>query len=338
MATITKVDFSQEDYLSNLEEQLRLIILEYKNLDKPITIETSGSTGQPKTICLDRSDIVASAQLTADFFDLDSSSKMLLCLPAKYIAGRMMLYRAMVYRCCLLVVQPTSLPLKNLDETIDFVAMTPMQVQNTIEKMPEKLALINTLLIGGAPVSNRLEQQVLQIHSNSHLSYGMTETLSHVAIRKLGKSYFEALRGVQFAQDHRGCLEILAQHLGQKKFSTNDLVFLVDSKHFIWEGRVDRVVNSGGIKLLPELLEKKVDRIFNCPFYFTGIDDEKLGQKLVLLIESKKEDTAHQALVRNLERILDSYERPKHIFYVDKFIQTASGKIDRINTSKLYLP
>ena len=297
---------------------------------------TSGSTGTPKEIRLLKKDMLASAHLTNEFFNIRSSSNLLLCLSPDYIAGKMMIVRTILSGANLITVKPSSSPLQNITEDIDFAALVPMQVVTSLSS-PEtarKLAHIKQIIIGGAAVSPMLEQQLQQIPTACYGTYGMTETVSHIALRQIngGKKspcYF-ALGNVTFEKDKRECLIIHAPHLQQQTFVTNDIVQLADSTHFEWLGRHDNVINSGGIKLFPEKIESRIASLIPQRFFITSEQDSRLGEKAVLVIESaSRSATECQKLFSQLRLYLPPYEIPKDIYFQEHFNETYSGKIVR---------
>ena len=220
---------------------------EWSSFGDTVSGQTSGSTGIPQKVELQKKDMIASARLTNDFFGIKASSSMFLCLSPDYIAGKMMLVRAMIAGADLITVKPSSSPLVGIDIPLDFAAMVPMQVQESLSHdfTRERLKNIKSLIIGGAAVSSLLEQRLAKLPIRSYATYGMTETVSHVALRKLdGKTKeYAAIGDVWFSQDARGCLIINAPHLSHRVFETNDVVQLIDNYHFIWLGRYDNVIN-----------------------------------------------------------------------------------------------
>lgn len=324
---------SPEEMKQEVRHEL-LIFLEEWFDDRPyVSGHTSGSTGAPKEIRLNKADMRASARLTNAFLGICSSSVLLLCLSTSYIAGKMMVVRALEADADLVAGEVTSRPLKNLEGVFDLAAMVPMQVEESL-KYPEdreRVAGIRQILIGGAPVLPELERKLSRLPAVCYATYGMTETVSHVALRELGKQeeYF-ALGKVTFAADERGCLVISAPHLQAGKFVTNDLVDLTDDRHFRWLGRYDHAINSGGMKFLPERIENRIAACFSRRFFITALPDERLGQRMVLVLEGEPAgEEAEARLKQALGKILASYELPKEILYRRRFEETASGKVIR---------
>lgn len=307
---------------------------EWLNPAPEIHLKTSGSTGTPKTISVRKDQLLASAAMTAAYFNFKEGQKAMLCLPVHYIAGKMMIVRALNSGLDLFCVNPSANPLESLSPEleIDFAAMIPMQLQE-VKDLPA-LAQIQTLLLGGGPVDAGLEHNVKDLPTQIYHGYGMTETFSHIALRKVnGKDaspIFTALNGITLAKDNRDCLVINAPLLLDEALPTNDVVELLSPKEFIWKGRFDHVINSGGIKLFPEELEKKLHPFLKRRFYYIGVPDEKLNQKLVLMIEGEPmEENELVAIQSEMKILFNKYELPKEIRFLREFAETESGKVIR---------
>ncbi len=330
-----------EDY----EKSIGNFLTDWLDANATITVRTSGSTGKPKSISLKKTQMVNSALATGEFFGLKAGERALLCLPADFIAGKMMLVRAMVLGLELDSVNPTSQPMAGNSKSYDFVAMVPLQLENSLDALHQ----IKTLIIGGAPMSHTLKAQV-QAQAQDGMAaifetYGMTETITHVAVRLrlparsvsggrsatgLGRS-FVALPNVQFSTDDRGCLIIDAPNVADGPVVTNDFVKLLSNTEFEWLGRYDNIINSGGVKLVPEQIEIKLMPIIGSRFFLAGIPDDKLGQKLVLLVEGKVDTENLLAKIKSL-KTLQKFEVPKEIIQVSKFKETGNGKVMRRET------
>lgn len=296
---------------------------------------TSGSTGTPKTIRLEKSRMRASAEMTGSYFRFRPGEKILLCLSPDTIGGKMLILRAILHDMELIVADVARNPLENIELEIAFAAMVPLQIQTVIRENPEKLRLIRNLLIGGAAVSPQLENDLKAFEINAYESFGMTETMSHIAVRKLGaeKLPFEALQGITCSlRDEK--LVIHAPALGLPELETNDVVELLDAKRFFWKGRADFAVNSGGVKLHPELIEKKLATAIPGRFFIAGEKDALLGEKLVLVLEGNEDIVAAQSTWDVLRERLTGYEVPKQIYFIPAFAETASGKISRLETMR----
>lgn len=293
-----------------------------------VEVQTSGSTGQPKTILLEKSKMLQSAQMTCEYFALDQGQKALLCMSPKHIGGMMMVVRAFYAKLDLYVVKPQANPLKATEINFDFASMVPYQAQTIFNENPKKLKQVKKLLIGGGMLSNKLEEALVGLRINAYHSFGMTETISHFALRKLGtEDYFRCLPGISIKQAKNGTLQLKAPMFEDAIIETNDIIEYLSPTTFRWKGRLDFAIETGGVKVLPEVLEKELEKNIEQRFFITALPDEKLNNRVVLIIEGEKKN-----LPDNLFDNLPPYHRPKAVFFVDHFIETASGKIDRIST------
>lgn len=322
----------------SLFSEIALFIADWLDENPEIEVQTSGSTGEPQKIKILKNQMLQSAAATAQFFDLKENENMYLCLPVRFIAGKMMIIRALYSQMNLIVLQEqNSHPIDNLpdDLTIHFAAFVPMQLKDI--KNTKK---IKTILLGGAPISSEQEDAFQKLKAEIFHSYGMTETLSHVAIRKVnGKeksNIFKALPNINFELDERDCLIIDVPFLSEKVI-TNDIVELINPKEFIWKGRYDNVINSGGIKFFPEELEKKIQNLLQENYFFFGLPDEILGEKICLFIEHSSYSQVELNKFRDeLKDVLNKYEFPKAIYFIEKFSYTLSSKIKRQDTVQRY--
>lgn len=285
-----------------------------------IEMHTSGSTGIPKIIRVDKQAMVNSALATGDFFELHAGNKALHCLPVKYVAGKMMLVRAMILGLDLEFVAPSSHPLRNVDGNFDFAAMVPLQAQNSISDLHR----IKKLIVGGAKINSALENQLIKLPTQVFETYGMTETISHIAAKSVGEKAFTVLPNVTISYDDQNCLVIHAPRISDDVIETNDVVELVNENQFIFLGRIDNVINSGGIKLLPEQIEEKLAGKIEPRYFISSKEDKELGEKIILVIEGNS-FTVDTSIFDGL----DKYEKPKEILFVPKFKETGNGKIIR---------
>ena len=310
-------------------------------------LKTSGSTGKPKTIIFTKDQIKKSALRTIETFDLNPGQTVLSCLDTAIVAGMMMLVRAIEGNLNLIIESPEANPIANINEEmqIDFCAITPYQAETILKETPSKLTQIKTILIGGAAINPALEKHFQNCQSKIYHSYAMTETLTHIAVRQVnskGKSdIYHSLEGVSFAQDSRECLVIHDQVLQIDTLVTNDIVELLDKKSFRWIGRYDNVINSGGIKIHIEEVEKEIHKILgdlkiNSSFCLISMPDRKLTNKTVLLIEESNNKIDINGILKDLKRNLPKYHEPKMIVQVPELILTKSGKIDRKKNRDLY--
>ncbi len=313
-------------------------IAEWLNDKDYITVKTSGSTGNPQQIKLKKSSLIQSALQTQKFFNLNSSHTALLCLPVDYIAGKMMIVRAFVIGFDLVLAEPTSNPLEAIHEPIDFAAVTPYQLYHMAEKLSDNF--IKMLIVGGSDISTSLLDKVQSTSTQIYATYGMTETCSHVALRKLNgneaTNVYTALENIRFSVDENHCLIIDAPGITDQPLVTKDVVKLLDSTHFIWLGRYDFVINSGGIKIFPEQVEQKLANIISYPFFIGWQPDEKLYQRVVLFIEKENiSEDEKLELFGQIKSILPNYEQPKQIINLKRFKYSKNGKLLRRETMKL---
>ncbi len=319
----------------DFEKSIGNFLLDWLDDSDSLEARTSGSTGSPKIIALKKEHMANSALATGSFFKMGPGTKALQCLSADYIAGKMMLVRALVLGWELDMVEPISNPLQCISKQYDFVAMVPMQVQGTISNLNR----VNTLIIGGAALSPELKSDLDKVDTRLFETYGMTETITHIAVKEIGKGLedgnFKALPNVSLSKDHRGCLVIEAPKVSDAIIVTNDLVNLISSQEFRWLGRYDNVINSGGVKLIPEQLETKMAVLIKSRFFVAGIPDAILGQKLVLVIEGNMYRNQLSQKIKSLSSI-SKFEIPKEIFSVPKFEETGSGKVNRNETLAKY--
>ncbi len=329
-------------YSKTISESLYSFLLDWFSDDDFVVVNTSGSTGKPKPIQLKKEHMKNSALATGEFFDVQEKTTALCCLPIDFIAGKMMAVRAMTLGWHLDVVESSSNPLKDIDRPYDFSAMVPLQLSNSLEN----INLISQLIVGGGVVSNELEQAIQEVSTKIYATYGMTETITHIAVKSLNvtssaveRSHYKTLSNVTITQDSRNCLTINAPKVSDEEIITNDVVEIVSSTEFEWKGRFDNVINSGGIKLHPEEIEKKLSPYIESRFFVAGLPDERLGEKLVLVIEEKEASVIEnrrtelvEVLFQNLNLPLTKYETPKEIFFVAQFIETPTGKIQRSKT------
>lgn len=297
---------------------------------------TSGSTGKPTRVLLRKEYAVASALATIEHLDLQAGNNVLLSMPAAYIAGRMMIVRAIVGNFNLLPVPLSSTP-QIPSESIGLAAFTPHQFYNIVDSHENLNHLnIQNILLGGAPVSENLIRQIKGFRGRIYETFGMTETYSHVAMKMrypVDEDLFTAVGPARFRErDNR--LIVDAPHLGIDGLETRDVVELEGPKKFRWVGRADFVINSGGIKIFPEMVEKKLIPVIKQPFFITGRPDPEFGQRVVLVIEGAPSGIPEKQLMDQMEKVLGKYEKPKSIVWVDTMVYTQTGKINRTETVK----
>ncbi len=349
--TINGILYSEEELVKHCNSQLSIsdfqwerdvysFILEWLDAKESISAKTSGSTGKPKAMELSKERMLHSAQLTGEYFKFKKGQTALLCLSTNFIAGKMMVVRAFLWQLNLILVNPNGHPLENLQSKIDFAAMVPLQVINCI-KEGINFALVSNLLIGGGAVDSYLEEQLQELPTNCFSSYGMTETVSHVAVKPLNgdkkSNFYQGLGNVTFSLDERSCLQIEAPEVLAGSICTNDVANLIDGKHFIWLGRYDNVINSGGVKLFPEQIEEKLKDAISDPFFIAGVADQVLGQKLVLVIEKENQSSEYASgLLIKIKGLLGKYEQARDIIFCKEFKRTPNGKLQREATMSLF--
>ncbi|MGK0380133.1 AMP-binding protein [Patiriisocius sp. Uisw_017] len=309
------------------ERDIAKFILKWFSSKDYIKVKTSGSTGKPKKIRLKKEYMINSARATGVYFKMGANNTALLCLPPKFIAGKMMLIRALTMGWDLHVVAPEKDAITQYDNLYDFAAMVPYQVFHSIKSIDK----IKKLIIGGGEVGSELEEALQDKNTEAFATYGMTETITHIAVRRINgpgrTATYHALPDVHFETDKRGCLVIDAVNITEEKIITNDLVRLNTHTSFDWLGRVDNVINSGGIKIYPEQVERKLASGIKVPYVIISEKDDALGERLVLVLNigDQEKVTNYSALFKTLE----PFERPKKVYTLSKFPKTKTGKIKR---------
>lgn len=302
-----------------------------------LEVKTSGSTGTPKKYLVKKQYMLNSAKKTIKFLSLKEHDSALLCMPVNYIAGKMMVVRALAANLNLYIVKPCKNPYLNLNKNIVFSAITPMQAISALEykQSYETMCKVEHTIIGGGSVDDNLVAHLQNASGQFYSSYGMTETLSHIALRVLNGTdkspYYQCLDNVNISLSKQGTLIIDAFDVCDDTLITNDIAQIIDKQHFVILGRIDNVINSGGIKLQIEQIEQKLKPYLNCEFAICGVKDKLLGHKAVLVLTSKIDDNLlNQAFLG-----LDKYEKPKQIIYIQAIPYTKTQKIDRYSLYQL---
>ncbi|MGB1104651.1 MAG: AMP-binding protein [Crocinitomicaceae bacterium] len=333
---ITIVDGVSADTLRDLYA----LYDEWLNEKPDILVKTSGSTGAPKEIYLDKTKVRASAEATGRFFNFQKGQKALLALSTKHIAGKLMVVRALIHEMDLVVLPTNKNPLLNLSDNIHFDnndlyfgAFVPYQVEAMLNdsKTRDLYESIEHVIIGGAPIKPTLEKEIRLLKNKNFATFGMTETITHFALKNLQKeaALFECLPGFEIDVDERGCL-VIQSNIITDNLVTNDLVRLADHSRFEWLGRADFVINSAGYKISPEQVEAKLAKhLGDSEFILFGVDDEKWGERLVLFIEGTIDlgSSDWPAVWRFCG--LEKYEIPKEIVFISELERTPSNKIIR---------
>jgi len=305
-------------------------------------LRTSGSTGQPQLITLTRRQLAASAARTGDYFDLGPGDRALVCLNCDFIGGKMMLVRGLERNMHLTVVEPHADPFAFVpaEAEFDFAAFVPLQMRAVLAAgRASRLNKMRAILVGGAPVEPSLLAEIQKLKVPVYLTYGMTETASHMALRRLNgpeaSPHFRVLPGLHLGQDERGCLTVRGDVTDDKLITTNDRIELIDKHTFDWLGRVDFVINSGGVKVQAEKVELVLDVALaelgqSRRAFVAGHPDERLGQAVTAYVEGEPlASPLEKRLLGLLTARLGKYELPKAVVYVPAFKATASGKLDR---------
>lgn len=319
-------------------------------------VQTSGSTGKPKPIRLKREQMILSARITGRALKLKREDRAFVCLSPAYIGGIMMLVRGLELDLELTIVNPSSNPFESInvyESSFDFTAFVPLQLQNILASGPQNIAILDrmkAILVGGAPVSAALLKEVQQVRAPVYQTFGMTETISHIALRRLNgpkaSENYKPLPEVEIATDPRGCLTIKSPLTNHQRIITNDLVEIHPDGSFIWLGRIDNVINTGGVKVQAEKVEKAIEeslheidggRYAEHEFFVGPLPDKKYGQVVAAIFEGPNfsQDIQNKLLAKLSEK-LNKYEIPKNIYFVKAFLRTPNGKIDRRAILKIF--
>ncbi|MDR1761331.1 MAG: AMP-binding protein [Bacteroidales bacterium] len=301
-----------------------------------IEVQTSGSTGKPKSIRLEKQFVSASVQRTLLFFKLKEGDRVLHCLPEKYIAGKLMIIRALLGKLDLFVVEPTTDFLFLQNEEFRFAAMVPAQVNKILKTEPYCGAWfqkMEQLLIGGYAIPLEMEKQLQNVSTICYSSYATTETATHIAIRKINgldmSDFYICLEDIYVQLSEDSCLQIFMPGLSEQPLQTTDFAELKNEKTFRILGRSDNVIISGGIKYSPEQIEKKLTHFIKIPFLISSLPHESLGEQLVLVLEGN-ENTKLLPKIKNIcKQQLSKYEQPKQIVFIQRFPFNKNYKINR---------
>ena len=327
----SKIEFLTSD--SIYINQVNQFLYDWFDEKDYIISKTSGSTGKPKELKLKKEYLRASARMTGDYFQFKETDNLLLSLQIFGIGGKMIIIRAIEFNCNLIVVSPQYNPLKDLkNREIKIISLVPYQVNKIIEEDKDAFSNVQNVLIGGAPVGIKLINKLKFLNTAFFETFGMTETYSHIALKNLKENaYFQLLNNI-IINTQNDCLQINAPHLGIQNLLTNDLINKIDESHFEWIGRKDFIINSGGVKLQPELIEKKLEEIITTSYFISKEKDDNFGEIVVLIIEGLTIE--EQTIRKNLLNKLLSYEMPKKIYFLKEFEYTNTHKINRLETLK----
>ena len=325
---------TQSEFLQDLDAFLQ----EWQNDEPTVWVHTSGSTGTPKPMQVEKKRMEASAQLTCSFLGLKEGDSALLCMPLQYIAGKMVVVRSLVAGLNLIPVAPSGHPLKDLKKVPTFAAMIPMQVYNTLQVPEEraKLMKIKHLIIGGGAIDEALANDLKSFPNHVWSTYGMTETLSHIALRKLNgqdaSDWYTPFDNVRIRLSEEGTLIIHAPNVCAEELTTNDIAEINGEGKFRILGRKDNTINSGGVKIQIEQVEGLLKKHLDIPFQITARKDAKFGE-IVVLIYNK---VGNEANIRQVcENTLPTYWVPKAYIPVDELPMTGTGKPDRFSARRI---
>ena len=311
---------------------LYLFLNEWFNDDPVITVHTSGSTGAPKELLVRKDQMIQSARLTCEFLDLKQGETALLCMNLRYIGAMMVVVRSLIAGLNLIVRRASGHPLADVDTPLRFAAMVPLQVYNTfqIPEEKEKLKQTEILIIGGGAVDKALEEKIRNLSNAVYSTYGMTETLSHIALRRLNgaaaSDRYYPFSSVELFLSSENTLMINAPLVCDDTLQTNDIARIYPDGSFTILGRKDNVINSGGIKVQAEEIEKLLQSFIPVPFVITSVPDQRLGQAVTLLLEGQPDI---EEIEDKLQSILEPYHRPKYVLYTDCIPQAGNGKMNR---------
>lgn len=322
-----------------LEEFLK----EWYNDSDKVLVHTSGSTGKPKPMWVEKKRMLYSARITCDFLGLEPGDTALLCMPLDYIAGKMVVVRAIERHLRLVSIKPDGHPMGHQEPTI-FAAMVPLQVYNSLQvpEEKEKLKQIKHLIIGGGAVDVKMAKELKGFPNYVWSTYGMTETLSHIALRRLNgeeaSEWYTPFDSVNVSQNKEGCLVIDAPLVHDGLLTTNDIVEMrtdlkSGKRQFRIRGRKDNVIDSGGIKIQIEEVEQALKSFLKAPFAITKAPDEKFGEIVVLATEDTDMSEVQEICVNALPK----YWQPRRYIHVDKIPMTDTGKIKRVGINSQLL-
>lgn len=335
-------DIRGMNLLPTFEKEVISFLLDWRSGKDTFDLQSSGTTGEPKSITLHKDQMIASAESTLNYLNISSGSKALLCLDPRYIAGKMVIVRSLIGNLELYGFNPTANPIseKIIGRSIDLASFVPYQIVEIINNSHSfsNFQSIKNVIIGGAGISPELEKKLRPLNNKIYHSFGMTETVSHIALKRLSgedhSKHFKVLPGIEIRTDNRGCLTVKGKITRGETIITNDLVQIKSNNEFIWEGRFDHIINSGGIKININSLEIKIRAVLesidlNNNFFIDHVPDEKLGEMIVMMLESGDNEIDLAVMKGVLKKQLTKFEMPKKIYIIEKFSLIDSGKVDR---------
>lgn len=327
---IFKID---KNKLDEIDPEIYQLLEFWKSNKNEILVNTSGSTGKPKTIKISRQQLINSSKATLRYFKLKENSTFLNCLPVRYIGGKMMIIRGIIGKANFVLCKPSVNPVRKLQKEIDFMAITPLQLDSLLKNITI-FSKIRLAIVGGGKVSESLIEQLQDIPYDCFETYGMTETVSHIAVRNLKKptknNPFKCLENNSVTTNSNDQLVINSKYLKISSLTTNDIAKVTGNKYFTINGRVDNIINSGGFKVSSENIEELLYQNFqNKLFFIDKIKCDKLGEKIILIADEK---IKLEELVISIRKIKDKKKRPKEIYFTNRFFYNENQKIDRPKT------
>ncbi|MES2387333.1 MAG: AMP-binding protein [Bacteroidota bacterium] len=325
-------------------------LADWQNGSRAFAFNTSGSTGTPKEIFLTRTQMQASAEGTLAALAMPAAQMALVCLDIHFIAGRMMLLRALIGGMNIILVKPSSDPVSDIPAGLqpDFAAMVPLQVQTILDSgTASEIKILNSMqavLLGGAAASPKLEEEISKLETPFYHTFGMTETASHIALKAMNgalkSEFYKVLPGVNISTDSRGCLTVEGPQAGTEPIITNDVVEITAPGKFRWLGRADNIINTGGLKVQAEKVEAEIQAAFKAEgvtaeVFVCAMPHHRFGQQVTAIAEGvQPSDETGEYIVARLREVLKREEMPKQWVWLRTFVRTATGKTDRANTLK----
>ena len=341
---------AQSEEILSLEyrSQIENLYKEFISDSDSISVFSSGSTGEPKELKLKKQYMLNSAHMTCSYLKIPKGASSLLCMPLKFIGAKMVVIRAMARELELVAVNPSSHPLSCLKKAPYFAAMTPSQVFSSLETEAERKILfdIKELLIGGGAVNSTLRAQLMQSSNPIWSTHGMTETISHIALKRLNAvdsqdenaNGYVPFKGVGLRKAQDGTLVIEAPYIGVHDLKTNDMVEFNSDNSFNILGRADNIINSGGIKIQIEKLEELIRDLVGGEFNISSVVSEKYGECVCLIIRNSQDSslrTSDDKLLTLIKERVPKYWAPKILLRTAVLPRTESGKPARAKLKAL---
>lgn len=335
------LEMTLTDQGNRIQYETFVFLKQWFDDDSFITVNTSGSTGKPKIIQVSKRKMLLSARLTLDYFGLKRGQSALLALSPRYIAGKMMIVRAIYGKLKLHLAVEEANPLNGIADNIDFAAMVPLQFLRILDQNPAQMNLVRLLLLGGSSLPASAEMRSKEIGTRVYHSYGMTETLSHIALRPVNgplvSEWFSPLKEVSVSLDERNCLKILAPHISSEWLITNDVGIIREDGRFKVMGRIDEAIVFSGMKIFPQEVEKKLKFLKDVDFAVIGIEDQRVGQLPLLVINDNWNIKELFEAWKQMENVLLPNEMPRRIVCMDRLPYLESGKLNRRELAKMVL-